>query len=151
MSWEIEFFEDDAGRQPARMFLLDLDAPQRMAMIAAIECFLEPRGLDVCATEYGRQLGDGLFEFRLRHDEPTIRRKAGLPSVGDGGSTDVLLRLFCHAYGQKVILLLGGYDKGKDPSSRRQSREIETARRNLRSFRLRQQRRSAGEKRRGKG
>jgi len=151
MSWTIEFVANDEGHQPARKFLEDLAAPKRMAMIAAIECILEPRGLDVCATEYGRHLGDCLFEFRLRHDEPTVRRKAGQAVDNAAGSTEVLLRLFCHAYGQKVVLLLGGYDKGEDPSGRRQSREIDQARKRLRSFRLRQKRQSAAAKRRGSG
>lgn len=151
MSWEIEFFEDELGRQPAREFLLGLDTPKRMAMIAALECFLEPRGLEVCATEFGRQLGDGLFEFRVRHDEPTVRRKAGQDHDGGNpsGSKEVLLRMFCHAHGDKLVLLLGGYDKGADPSPRRQSREIALARKRLRSFRLRHKRRSQGSKRRG--
>ncbi len=151
MSWAIEFLADDEGRQPARRFLEDLDTPKKMAMIAAIECFLEPLGLDVCRTEYGRQLGGGLFEFRVRHDEPTLRRKAGQRVDDDGGSVELLLRLFCHAYGDRIVLLLGGYDKGEDPSPRRQSREIELARRHLRSFKLRQQRRATGAKRRRSG
>ena len=148
MPWEVEFFQDDDGRQPARDFLDRLDTGKRMAMIAAIESFLEPMGLDVCASEWGRQLGDGLFEFRVRHDEAVIRRKAGL-EVPDGAErrSDVLLRLFCHAYGDKIVLLLGGYDKGQDPSGRRQTREIRDARRRLRTFRLRRQRRSAARKR----
>ena len=149
MSWTIEFYEDDDGRQPARKFLLGLDAPKRMAMIAAIECFLEPRGLGVCDTEYGRHLGKGLFEFRLRHDEATVRRKAGQEADSADGSGEVLLRLFCHAYADRVVLLLGGYDKGEDSSTRRQSREIEQARKRLRSFDLRRARQAAGAKRRG--
>jgi hypothetical protein len=36
----------------------------------------------------------------------------------------VLLRVFCHAYGAKVVLLLNGYDKAADPRDRRQQREI---------------------------
>jgi hypothetical protein len=46
----------------------------------------------------------------------------------------VLLRAFCHAHGDKVVLLLGGYDKGRDPSAKRQQREIATARKLLRAF-----------------
>ena len=38
---------------------------------------------------------------------------------------------FCHAHGKRVILLLGGYDKGRDPSPRRQKREIASARARL--------------------
>ena len=50
---------------------------------------------------------------------------------------DVLLRVFRHAMGDRVILLLGGYDKGGDPSPRRQAREIEVARRRLADYRRR--------------
>jgi putative component of toxin-antitoxin plasmid stabilization module len=146
VTWTVEFFEDDQGRQPAREWLQSLDSLKRASAIAAIEIVLTDLGLDVCATEYGKQLGSGLFEFRIRHDEAVIRGKVGDESGGERG--DVLLRIFCHAYGQRIVLLLGGYDKGIDPSTRRQSREIESARGRLRSFRLRQQRERAAAKRR---
>jgi len=51
-------------------------------------------------------------------------------------SETILLRVFCTA-GQKIILLLNGYDKGQDDSARRQQREIEKARKLLREFRVR--------------
>jgi putative component of toxin-antitoxin plasmid stabilization module len=77
----------------------------------------------------GKALGDGLFEFRLREE------------IRDQGVTEkILLRVFFHAYGSKIILLLGGYDKGEHPSPRRQQREIEAARRYLRDFKERQRR-----------
>jgi hypothetical protein len=147
VTWTIEFFEDDNGRQPAREWLQSLDGLKRASAIAAIEVVLTELGLDVCATEYGKQLGSGLFEFRIRHDEAVIRGKAGGDSDGERG--EVLLRVFCHAYGQRIVLLLGGYDKGAAPSYRRQEREIETARRRLRSFKLQQSRRRADARRRG--
>jgi hypothetical protein len=103
-------------------------------------------GPDVCATEYGKHLGKGLFEFRIRHDEAVIRGKAGQDSAGK--RTEVLLRIFCHAYGDRIVMLLGGYDKGAAPSKKRQDREIEKARERLRSFRLRLQRQRAGQRRR---
>jgi putative component of toxin-antitoxin plasmid stabilization module len=146
LSWEIEFYEDDRGRQPAREWLSSLDKPKRDAAIAAIECYLAEFGLDICGTEHGKALGKGLFELRIRHDESVIRRKAG--EAGAKRGSQVLLRIFCHAYGQRIVLLLGGYDKGEDPAPRRQAREIETARQRLRSFSLRQKRRQAGSRRR---
>jgi len=88
-----------------------------------------------------------VFEFRIRHDESVIRGKAGQGSAGK--PTEVLLRIFCHAYGQRIVLLLGGYDKGAAPKKKRQDREIETARKRLRSFKLRFKRQRAGERRRG--
>jgi putative component of toxin-antitoxin plasmid stabilization module len=147
MSWSIEFFEDDEGRQPAREWLTALERDKRAAVIAAIEVLLERWGLDICSTEHGRQLGHGLFELRVRHDEPTLRGREADRS-GGRRRRDILLRVFCHAYGDRVVLLLGGYDKGVAPSSRQQQREIERARKALRTFKLRQKRKSAGEKRR---
>jgi putative component of toxin-antitoxin plasmid stabilization module len=134
MTWTVEFFEDDQGRQPAREWLQSLDSAKRAAAIAAIEVLLSDLGLGVCGTEHGKQLGTGLFEFRIRHDESVIRGKVGVEGSGKGG--EVLLRIFCHAYGQKIVLLLGGYDKGAASSKRRQDREIETARQRLRAFKL---------------
>jgi len=37
-------------------------------------------------------------------------------------------------YGDRVVLLFQGYDKGKDPSERRQTKEIRTARKHLRAW-----------------
>lgn len=34
----------------------------------------------------------------------------------------------CHAYGDKIVLLLAGYDKAKEPSTKRQQRELDLAR-----------------------
>jgi hypothetical protein len=47
------------------------------------------------------------------------------------------LRVFCHAHGQKLILLLGAYDKAKDASAKRQEREIAAARARLSEWLLR--------------
>jgi hypothetical protein len=52
----------------------------------------------------------------------------------------VLLRVFVHFYGTKVVLLLGGYDKGEDPKPRRQQREIAPARKLLAQCKERQRR-----------
>ncbi len=146
MIWTVEFFEDDQGRQPAREWLQSLDSAKRAAAIAAIEVFLTDLGLDVCETEHGKHLGQGLFKFRVRHDETVIRGKTR--EEGKGKRGEVLLRIFCHAHGEKIVLLLGGYDKGTAPSKRRQDREIDAARGRLRSFKLQQSRRRAGNLRR---
>jgi phage-related protein len=151
MTWTIELFEDDDGRQPVREWILDLDASKRASAIAAIETVLTRFGLDVCSTEYGKQLGEGLFELRIRHDAGVLRRRFGEDADDEAPSRvggEVLLRVFCHAYGDKIILLLGAYDKGVSPAPRRQSREIEQARKRLRLFKLRQKRERTGRQRR---
>lgn len=88
---------------------------------------LAQEGINVCASEWGKAPSDGLYEFRLRDE---IQRQSVTESI--------LLRVFFHAYGRRIILLLGGYDKGADPSNRRQQREIDEARRRLIDFKERQ-------------
>jgi phage-related protein len=151
MAWTIELFTEDDGRQPVREWILALDPEKRASVIAAIETFLTKFGLDLCGTEHAKHLGEGLFELRIRHEESIIRRKAGQetgPAGKRGGRREILLRVFCHAYGDRIIVLVGGYDKGADSSSRRQTREIERARRRLRTFKLRAQRVRLGHPRR---
>lgn len=101
---------------------------------------LQVDGIGVCRDAYGKQLGDGLFEFRLRHDAAEILRSVGKPARDEPHGERILLRVFCHAHGDRVILLLGGYDKGADPSKKRQQREIAEARRRLADFRRRESR-----------
>lgn len=86
---------------------------------------------------------DGLFEFRIRHKAEEIVARFGDESPVDrsGAPESVLLRVFVHFYGQKVVLLLGGYDKGRAPSPKRQQAEIKEARKLLAQFKERQRRR----------
>jgi phage-related protein len=114
----IEFYEDDAGRKPVLEWIHELDRRKRRALGTAMREILQVLGVQVCGTPFGRQLGQSLFEFRLREE-------------------DLLLRVFCHAHGDRLILLLGGYDKGDDPSPKRQQSEIAEARRRLRHWRQR--------------
>jgi hypothetical protein len=98
---------------------------------------LEVEGVGVCRTGYGKQLGDGLFEFRLRHDAAEILRSVGKAAREEPSGGRLLLRVFCHAHGDRLVLLLGGYDKGEDPSKRRQQREIAEVRSRLTDYRRR--------------
>jgi hypothetical protein len=139
--WTAEPFEADDGRIPFERFVNDLSDFKFMALDTAIDRVLSVRGLDLVRTEWLKALGEGLHEFRVRHDADEVARMFGedAPSVG-GPRENVLLRVFVHFYGDRVILLLGGYDKGKDPKERRQQREIAEARRLLRQFKLRKRR-----------
>jgi len=56
--------------------------------------------------------------------------------------------MFCHAYGTKIVLLLGGYDKASDPSAKRQRQEIDVARARLSKFVAAQKAAKARKKRR---
>ena len=125
--YAIEFYASPGGDKPVlRWIREDLSVRQRRALGYAIHRLLQRYGVGICDTEFGRQLGGGLFEFRLR-----------LRARSDGESA--LIRVFCHAADDRVILLLGGYDKGKDPERRPQDRQIKVARQRLSEY-LRQQR-----------
>jgi phage-related protein len=117
-SYQLEFYENEEGRKPVLDWIRELDQQQRRALGTAMREILQTLGVEVCGTPFGKQLGQGLFAFRLRQE-------------------GLLLRVFCHAYGNRVILLLGGYDKGADPSPKRQATEIEEARRRLANWRRR--------------
>jgi phage-related protein len=119
-AYRLEFYEDPSGRQPVREWIKEQLMPaDRRTVGAAMREILQEHGINVCGTRFGRQLGGGLFEFRLREE-------------------GLLVRVFCHAYGNRVILLLGAYDKGRDPSARRQAQEIEVARARLAEWKARQ-------------
>lgn len=124
-TYRIEFYEDEHGDAPVRRWLREeLTLPKRQALGYAMQVVLQRLGVTVCGTEFGKQLGGGLFEFRLRRD---LRDR-----VSTGAAPGrFLFRVFCHAYGDRLVLLLAGYDKGEDPSPRRQDAEIALARARL--------------------
>lgn len=136
--FELEFYADASGDQPVLRWLRDeLSPTQRRAIGVAMAEILQAEGIAVCRGAYGKQLGEGLFEFRLRHDAAEILRSLGKPAREEPRRQRILLRVFCHAHGDRLILLLGGYDKGADPSKTRQQREIAEARRRLADYRRR--------------
>jgi len=125
--YEIEFYADEAGQKPClRWIREDLSPTKRRALGMAMNEILQHHGVQVVGERsWGRQLGRGLFEFRV---DRTVR-------PDDAIAEKIALRVFCHAYGDRKILVLNGYDKGTSPSSRRQQREIGTARSRLASWR----------------
>jgi len=50
----------------------------------------------------------------------------------------MLLRAFFHVHGERLLLLLGGYDKGKADGKREQQAQIAIARERLREWLARQ-------------
>lgn len=133
-AWTLEFYEQN-GREPVLDFLRDLDEVKEQALAAALRNVLAYEGIGVCGSSWGKwvQGAPGIFEFRVRHDAATILRERGLPVPANLAAShrDILLRVFCHAHGQKVVLLLGAYDKGGEPSAKRQNTEIRRAKQRL--------------------
>ena len=134
--WTAEFYEDDAGRRPVELWMDSLTIAEFAALRAAIVRVLEVQGIELGSTPWLKALGEGLFEFRIRHDAATIDALYE-PLVDAAQATPqptqhkILLRLFVHFHGNKVILLLHGYDKGGNDSPRQQNKEIQEARKRL--------------------
>jgi hypothetical protein len=122
--WTITYEGDKFER-----FLLSLPEYEQAVLVAAIEYVLKVYGVNICEGEWGRPLGDGLYEFRVKKSLGALLDTAGvdvLPRPGD--DQKVLLRVFCAFHGNKIVLLYHGYDKKRDPSKKRQQREINKAR-----------------------
>jgi phage-related protein len=133
LPYQLDFFEDDDGDKPCLRWIKDLTPAKRRAIGVAMEQVLQAQGIAVCdAKAWGKQLGAGIFEFRLMRKRryETKQKNRKIEKV-----EQISLRVFCHAYADRRILLLHGYDKGEDPKGRRQQREIETARQRLRQWR----------------
>jgi hypothetical protein len=69
---------------------------------------LAVRGIELTRTEWLRALGDGLHEFRVRHDREEIAHMFGAePATLSTPPEAILLRVFVHFHGQKVVPLTG--------------------------------------------
>jgi hypothetical protein len=125
---------------PYADFLKDLDDYRFAVVDIAVRTFLARQGHNVCDTEWGKALRGGLYEFRIRRPLGTVCSLAGIdPPAGLDLESPVLLRVFFAVEGDRIVLLLGGYDKGSDSAKRRQDKEIRRARGVLAEHRLMQQ------------
>lgn len=137
--YTIEFYEDQHGNTPFLKWVESLGDTEQRAVVAALQQILAYRGIDVCKSEWGKSLKDGLYELRIRQSAGQIVNRAGVPGA-DASSDEnekVLLRVFFHAHGQKLILVLGGYDKHERPTRKHQQMQIDLARKRLREWRNR--------------
>ena len=62
--FEVEFYEDLNGKQPAKEFLLSLDKKMRAKMVDAIS-ILQDNGYEL-REPYSKHLTDGIFELRAK-------------------------------------------------------------------------------------
>lgn len=146
--WTTEFYEDDAGRRPVELWMESLTVAEFAALRAAILRVLDVRGIELGSTPWLKALGEGLFEVRVRHDAETIEALYGATSHAEQPTQrKILLRLFVHFHGNKVILLLHGYDKGGNDSPRQQDKEIQEARKRLAHWKVAEAKRAKEQRR----
>jgi hypothetical protein len=148
--WTVEMYADSRGHCPAERWLDSLPVAKFAAIDAAIHHLLERQGLDLAGSSWLKPLKQGLYEFRVRSTAAEIVRMYGdAGHVPPEDSENILLRVFVAFHGNRVVLLLDGYDKGADPSPKRQQREIAAARKLLTEWKA-QQVREAKHKRLGR-
>jgi len=129
--WTIEYFDKGFER-----FYLSLKTYEQAVVEAALTTVLEVHGIAAFDGGWGKPLGDGLFEFRIQRSLDAILALANPEQqTVKGSDRRVSLRIFCTFYGDKIVLLVHGYDKGRDSSPRRQQKEIARARALLRRWR----------------
>lgn len=128
-SWTLTFLELSDGTSPYETFLRRLNPYQRVVVTTAVEAILAVEGIAVCRTEWGKALGGGLYEFRIRRTLRTIADSVAVPlPPGIQADRPVLLRVFFTVRAGRVIVLLGGYDKQRRSSSTWQDKQIRQAR-----------------------
>lgn len=144
-TYTIEMFERDGNPDDVpylRWFLHELTRPKQLAAKAGVERILAYLGSAVVDTDWGDNLQDSVCELRIKRTaaetEAWWRSHYGLPYPEPEPHVEVLLRIYFHAYGDKVILLLGGFDKGAHPNH--EQAEVKQAKANLRNWREQQAR-----------
>jgi hypothetical protein len=102
----LEYYRSPDGDEPVRQWVFPkLHAHKRRAIVMGLQYILAEQDQGVCGAEYGRHLGQGLFESRLRHDAVTLARRLHVvPSAqpAESPGDPVLLRVVCHAHGPRA-------------------------------------------------
>lgn len=142
--YNIELYEEEDGESPVERWLTEELTPVEAAALGlAMNHILQRHGAAVVETRYGRALGGGLYEFRLDDSVDELLRKLELErgrKLAKAPPGRMLFRVFFHVHRQKLILLLGGYNKGKRDSKHHQQEQIQLARERLKAWKLRQRR-----------
>ncbi len=133
-NWQIEYYVGHGSSFESWMD--SLDDIKFAALSAAIELVLAPNGIALAGTPWLKHVDKGIFEFRIRFSAADIKAMyVNLELDAPEPPTKILLRVFLHFYGSKIVLLLNGYDKAVDDKPRKQQSEIKLARQRLQHWR----------------
>ena len=138
-NWNIQFYEDAQARRPVEKWIDGLSNQKAEAVIVALQEVLAVNGMNLASGAWLKPLGSGLYEFRIRHSAAEIQAMYKVANKGLlGGAEAILLRIFVGFEREKVIVLLGAYDKSANDKQRFQQRQIEAAHQRLREWKRRQ-------------
>ncbi|CAN2228279.1 hypothetical protein MCERE85_01398 [Candidatus Nanopelagicaceae bacterium] len=136
--WRVEFYEDAQGRRPVEKWIDGLNDQKAEAVLVALQEVLAVNGINLASGAWLKSLGKGLYEFRIRHSASEIQAMYKVAIKGlVGGAEAILLRVFVAFEGEKLIVLLGAYDKGKKDKQGFQQAQIEIARKRLKDWKRR--------------
>lgn len=129
-----------------------LTPAERRTLTAALRELVAAVGQDVCKTDFGKNLGGGLVELRLRQSEEQVLKRLGKQPATphpEDEMEDILIRVFFHPHGQKRALVLHGYSKGRRSSKSHQQEQIAVAEKRLRHWKAREAQAAKLKKQRG--
>lgn len=133
--WQIEFYEDKNGKCPVLIWMENLSDEKFAAVERANKNILAAQGIHLVSSSWLKALGDGLYEFRIKHNASEIegmyKAKNKKPPRY---KSSILIREFVAFEKGKIIILLGAYDKGRDPSKKTQQNQIQKARKRLKDW-----------------
>ena len=130
--WTLRLYQQREGQIPFEIFRDSLKPYETEILDICIEEILARQGSNVCGTSWGKFLGSGLYEFRINRSLSAIFTGIGInvPQHFDP-KRPIMLRIFFAVEGLKIVLLLSGYDKGKNPNRKKQQDLIKAARKLL--------------------
>jgi len=135
-SWSVEYFEEKDSLSSLESWMNTLDDVKFAALSAAIELVLMPNGIKLIGTPWLKHVEKGIFEFRIKYSAADIKGMyANLEIDSPMPPAKILLRLFIHFHGSRIILLLSGYDKARHDKPKKQQLEIKLARLRLQRWR----------------
>lgn len=134
----IQFYEDPQVRVPVERWIDGLSEQKAEAVFVALKEVLAVNGINLTSGAWLKSLGSGLYEFRIRHSSSEIQAMYKVANKGlVARAEEILLRIFVAFEGEKIIVLLGAYDKGKKDKKSFQQAQIEIARKRLRDWKRR--------------
>jgi hypothetical protein len=126
-TWELRL----ADASSFARFVKSLTPIKQRTLEASLDKILLVHGLELVDGDLIKNLGGGLYEFRVGPTTTRMMNKAGEGSKET--HQKIALRVFLSFEGIRLIVLLGSYDKGANDSKSKQQSEIAQARRVLRA------------------
>ena len=114
--------------------LENLPVPVQVVVLVAIETILLDQGMDLANGNWLKYARDGVWEFRIGKSVKAVYSKAGFPHSEQVANFSLLIRVFC-GFEDGLVVLLGCYDKQRYSGGKRQSVAIDSAKRELLTYR----------------